>query len=586
MSAKARSPHSLNRIINTFYIVLIMLIIIFSLLFSSLTTSREIGMTTHENAENTLNDKYHTINKTFDQLFEQLVFLNNNPNLSDIINGKEGALKQAVTMNANIRSLYYRFQDVLSSVYININGGEFYFSGGAITQPLNAIDYTDFFAHTSIGAQYFWLDRTQNPFSTADEPKIAMGKTIGTLDSEANGVIIFNLKSDMILELLNDGHITENGGLFLISETGDSYPKRSTIPKAVLKHDKTGDYNLTINGMRYYTLSKKFELNDWRLMAVYPQIDLQNNRTEYLKFASILMLFLAIIGTIMTFGIGRLISKPIQQFATQIENTSITESHSALYLDKKYFKELSILYQSFNKMMLKNEQLMAKNQENMTERNKLEIELLQSQINPHFLYNTLYSIQSLSDLGMNKDAALMTRALADFYRQGISDSQILIDLRTEISHLQNYLTIMKYRYGDRFTYKITVVNDEILALKIPKISLQPVVENAIYHGMKETNELGLLLIELKEVSQGILITCKDNGHGIPDEKIVRINEEINRPDRGGARIVGIGLRSVNHRIKKYFGNDYGLWVEPCASGALIKIVIPKESYLEVQIGVK
>lgn len=202
---KKKEPQSLNRIINTFYIFFLALIIVFSILFSSLTTSREVANTTYANVENSLKDKHGSLDRTFNQLFEQLVYLNNNPNLLEVINDKSGSLKLAVNMNASVKDLYYRFQDVLSSIYININEGEFFFNGGTINQQLDGIDYHNFFELSDEETQYFWLDAPQNPFSTKEEPVISLGKTIGDGEAEANGVIVFNLKSEMISELLDEG---------------------------------------------------------------------------------------------------------------------------------------------------------------------------------------------------------------------------------------------------------------------------------------------------------------------------------------------------------------------------------------------
>ena len=228
-------------------------------------------------------------------------------------------------------------------------------------------------------------------------------------------------------------------------------------------------------------------------------------------------------------------------------------------------------------MIKRNEKLLDENEYNLEERNRLEIELLQSQINPHFLYNTLYSIQSLSDMNMNEDAAMMARALADFYRQGISDENVLITLKDELEHVQNYLTIMDYRYGDRFDYRLQIAADDCLEAKIPKISLQPIVENSIYHGLKQLSTFGHLELSVQLVKEEVLITIKDNGAGISQDHIQQINQELNQPAGVERKLVGIGLRSVNLRIKRYFGSAYGVWVEASETGTIVKIVIPKSN---------
>ncbi len=279
------------------------------------------------------------------------------------------------------------------------------------------------------------------------------------------------------------------------------------------------------------------------------------------------------------------ISKPIQNLAKEIEATSITDHKGPLAINQKHFNELAVLYRSFNSMIEKNERLLNENEKNHDERSRLEIELLQSQINPHFLYNTLYSIQSLSDMGMNKDASLMTRSLAEFYRTGISKGNLLVSLEEELDHVKNYLMIMSYRYRDRFDYKIEVERPELLQAMIPKISLQPIVENSIYHGLKELAVKGLLEIQIKESDDNVLLIIRDNGRGISDERLKIINEEINLSALNSRKVTGIGLRSVNLRIKNCFGASYGLWIENCEHGTLIKIVYSKRDITNVIIGV-
>lgn len=572
---KKKEPQSLNRIINTFYIFFLALIIVFSILFSSLTTSREVANTTYANVENSLKDKHGSLDRTFNQLFEQLVYLNNNPNLLEVINDKSGSLKLAVNMNASVKDLYYRFQDVLSSIYININEGEFFFNGGTINQQLDGIDYHNFFELSDEETQYFWLDAPQNPFSTKEEPVISLGKTIGDGEAEANGVIVFNLKSEMISELLDEGYVTENGRLFLISSNNVPYPSTTKMPQEVFKAASDQE-KMTVDGTVYHTLSKEFSLNGWKLRAIFPDKDLRSGQGAYLNLAGTLILFLFVVGTVMMFGVGRFISKPIQQLAKKIEGTSITDKNGDLALSDPRFQELSVLYQSFNAMIKRNEKLLDENEYNLEERNRLEIELLQSQINPHFLYNTLYSIQSLSDMNMNEDAAMMARALADFYRQGISDENVLITLKDELEHVQNYLTIMDYRYGDRFDYRLQIAADDCLEAKIPKISLQPIVENSIYHGLKQLSTFGHLELSVQPVKEEVLITIKDNGAGISPDHVQQINQELNQPAGVERKLVGIGLRSVNLRIKRYFGSAYGVWIEASETGTIVKIVIPKE----------
>ncbi|MBU5594256.1 histidine kinase [Amphibacillus sp. MSJ-3] len=479
-------------------------------------------------------------------------------------------------MTETIKNLYYRYQDVLSSIYINVNDGEFFFNGGSIPQMLTEIHYQDFFDLTeNQDSDYFWLDATHNPFSTEHEGLISLGKVIGDDSSEASGVIVFNIKRSWLESVLNDGYITENGSLFLLSSQQIVFPENSEIPSLVFKQIEEGQQKIQVNSKDYHTVAKAFSINDWKLIAVFPDRDLKIGQESYFTLALTLIVFLIVIGTLIIVVLDQFVSVPIRRFAYEIEGISINGQPQQLNVEGVRFKELMILYDSFNKMIHRNSRLMQENHDNSEERNRLKIELLQSQINPHFLYNTLYSIQSLSDMNMNEEASMMTRALADFYRQGVSDEKIIVSLADELSHLEIYLTIMELRYRGRFIYKIKVDQQEALKARIPKLSLQPVVENSISHGLKEISEKGLIKINVKMVKDSVQIIILDNGKGIKPENIMKINREINQPAGKKNNLIGIGLRSINLRIKQYFGEGYGLWLERTTKGAQVKIIIPK-----------
>lgn len=581
---KKKPASSISRALNTFYLLFLGAIIIFSLIFSSITTNNEVTEAAFINAENTLKDKHSALNRTFNQLFEQVVNLNDNPNLINVINDEGDALNQAVDMNNSIKELYYRFQDVLSSIYINVSDGEFFFNGGEVSQRLNDIDYHQFFDLAEDTNGYIWLDADASPFTSEDAPAISLCKVIGDDTSEVSGVIVFNIKYDYVAGLLQEGSVTENGQLVLVSDSDAVYPADNTLPKTVAGQKKLERQTVDAEGEKYNTQGLDFALNNWRLLVAFPEKDLQRAQSSYLILAVILFAFLFVIGTVMIVVVDRFISRPIQTFAKKVEKTSITAHSGSLDAEHTRFKELEVLYTSFNSMIHKNEQLLTANEQAMEESSRLEIELLQSQINPHFLYNTLYSIQSLSDMGMNQDASMMTRALADFYRIGLSEGNLLVTLDDELEHTKNYLTIMNYRYGDRFDYEIHVEEDALITARIPKVSLQPIVENSIYHGLKELEEMGDLQIIVKRSGENVLITVQDNGKGISEGKLAAINEEINLSSESDRKVTGVGLRSVNLRIKKYFGPAYGLWVESPAVGALVKIVIPQSLEPAEEVG--
>ena len=207
-------------------------------------------------------------------------------------------------------------------------------------------------------------------------------------------------------------------------------------------------------------------------------------------------------------------------------------------------------------------------QEEITLR-KTELKALQAQINPHFLYNTLDAIAWLCEEGRNKDAEDMVTSLAKLFRISISKGHELITIEKEIQHAQSYLRIEKFRYKNQFTYRFDV-DEECLGYLCNKITLQPIIENAIYHGLNRMVDEGEIVISIRQDGDDIVLSVEDNGIGMTEEQC----QEILRKEPGDR--TGIGIKNVNDRIKIYFGEEYGLTItSELDEGTCVDIRMPK-----------
>lgn len=563
---------SLSNVLNSFYLFFLVIVIVLSFVFANVMTRKQVVQTTYQTVENNLEDKYKVFDRSFQQLFEQVVSLSKDPNLVDVINDQENSLRAAVNMNKTIKDLYYRYQDTLDAIYINVNDGAFYFNGGTIDSDIKQLDFTYFEKMTDTDENgYFWLTAQKNPFSLEDEPTIALGKMIGNKHSEAKGVILFSLKPEWLADLLNESFVTKNGQLILVSDGKDVLKNTPATQKKVITTDSK---KVKVNGQTYVKVQRRFSINQWDLLAVFPKKDMELNNQRKLPLMLTMIGFLLLVGTAMVIIINKFLSHPIQKLANEIENTTIHEKSELLNQPKTSISEIEVLYNSFNQLINNSSKLMRENGKTAEERNRLEIELLQSQIDPHFLYNTLYSIKALSDMQMNEEASMMTQALADFYRQGLGQGKVLVNLKDELDHLKNYLVIMDYRHHGKFTYLIREELPEE-TIKIPKLSLQPIIENAIVHGINQVDYPGMIEITVTADKENVLIRLFNNGKGLDFKEVQQINHEMNQPTGAEHQLIGIGLRSVNLRIKKYFGPAYGVWLEEVNQGVLVKVVIPR-----------
>lgn len=215
-----------------------------------------------------------------------------------------------------------------------------------------------------------------------------------------------------------------------------------------------------------------------------------------------------------------------------------------------------------------------------------ELTALQSQINPHFLYNTLESIRGQALLDENMEIARMVEALAAFFRYSISRKGNLVTLREELANIQNYMLIQRYRFNNRFSLEVIIDEEDEAAYDflIPRLIIQPVVENAIFHGLEELLEGGRVTIEVIVTEQNLIITVSDNGKGIEADMLRKLNSRISSRDteleegtgrKSSTRNTGIALPNVHKRIQLLFGEEYGVNVySTVGQGTDVEITVP------------
>lgn len=214
-----------------------------------------------------------------------------------------------------------------------------------------------------------------------------------------------------------------------------------------------------------------------------------------------------------------------------------------------------------------------------------ELRALQSQINPHFLYNTLESIRAQALLDDNDEVAKMVEALASFFRYSISRKGNLVTLRDELANIKNYIVIQRYRFNNRFSLEIDIDEEDEVAYDylIPRLIIQPVVENSIYHGLEDMMEGGKVTIEVIVTDCKLVLTISDNGKGMDGRALRELNEKIHAGDlyAGNANAknvhTGIALPNIHKRIQLLFGGQYGLNVYSTpGQGTDVEITVPAQ----------
>ena len=284
---------------------------------------------------------------------------------------------------------------------------------------------------------------------------------------------------------------------------------------------------------------------------------------------AVVMSLLFLIIVFYSMKVIRRITKPIIELTGKAEQFAVQDFSQATPI-KTNIEELQILDRSFNEMTGHISELMDRQIENERSLHRAELELLQAQINPHFLYNTLDSIAILAESDREEDVINMITSLSTFFRNSLSEGEDIHTLKAEFAQAVSYLEIQQIRYSDILTYQISV-SEEIQNCLVPKLILQPLIENALYHGIKNRRGRGLITITGNREGNVILLQVRDNGAGMDQEQLAQLQKGIYQEKQGS-----FGLWNVHQRIRLYCGENYGLRFESKpGEGTIVTVTLPE-----------
>lgn len=305
--------------------------------------------------------------------------------------------------------------------------------------------------------------------------------------------------------------------------------------------------------------------------------DLQQARTQYqnffvemIRFSVVAFAAIFVLITALSYYIPLSITRPIRKLSEVTDQ--VAKGDLTVRSDVRSGAEVSVLSDSLNTMIDKIDELLEQVKKEQIRLRKAEFELLQSQINPHFLYNTLDAIVWLAEAGEQKKVVSMVGSLSDFFRTSLNQGKDIITIKEELQHSRSYLEIQQMRYQDILNYEIHVP-EELHRYLIPKITIQPLVENALYHGIKNKRGLGRIVISGRKEEDFLILQIEDNGIGMRKERLDQVKEGMNQKIPTEKDIYG--LYNVNERIRLNFGEKYGLSIESnYGEGTVVSIILP------------
>ena len=284
---------------------------------------------------------------------------------------------------------------------------------------------------------------------------------------------------------------------------------------------------------------------------------------------------MAMVSLFLDFVIQRLMIHPVMRLSKTMQQFGAGKME--VRASEHGCGEIKGLAVGFNDMAENTNQLMNRLLQEEKEKRITERKLLQSQINPHFLYNTLDSIIWMIQSKRYEGAGKMVSLLAKFFRISLSQGNDIIPLQKELEHAVSYLSIQNIRFGDKFTFHVEF--DETLGdCLCPKLIIQPLLENAVYHGMEGMYEDGEIVIKIYAVDELVRIDVIDNGEGMTEEQVAKMMQGNVVSSKRGS---GIGVKNVNDRVRLYFGDTYGVTIlSALDEGTTARITFPARRQLD------
>ena len=384
---------------------------------------------------------------------------------------------------------------------------------------------------------------------------LSISRDIKNSKGENLGVIVFDIKYEILERYLNsisfgkqiDNIIVDKNNNIIYYKDVKCFADKKCLAKFSEKNKNKDTY-------LYET---QIENTNWNLRSLANTNDLVTLKKNFSHIVIIIFLVSLTFSSIITFIVITKILRPLIKLENHMQNfeNNLREFH----LSEKTGYEVQNLVEHFNVMVEKIKYL-----------REYEIKALHSQINPHFLYNTLDTIIWMAEFEDNEKVISITKSLANYFRLSLSNGHEKIPLKDEIMHTKEYLFIQKQRYEDKLSYFFNIEDESLLSIEVPKIIIQPIVENSIYHGIKNLSGNGIITIDVYRENSTVNISVKDNGIGFEKAK------QFKKSKTGG-----VGFQNVDKRIKFYYGKNYGVFINKNSKteGAEVIIKIPFKSSL-------
>ena len=444
-------------------------------------------------------------------------------------------------------------------------------------------------ARSEIENIHFSTPHVQNLFDDGTfryHQVVSLSRSVDINDgsTSGSGVLLVDMKYSVLEDMLERINETSSGiYYYLCSRDGEIiyHPRWTEINRGLFKEKNNkvasyedGIYEMKTDGQKENIVVGSVAYTGWKLIGVVPESVQETSINKFRYYIITTTLILVMMLLQVNRFISRKISRPIRELDESVK------AYEAGAMPDIYIggsAEIRHLGYSVQKSYEQIEALMKESIQQQTERRKSELDALQSQINPHFLYNTLESITWMIEAQRNKEAVVMISELAKLLRVSLSRGKTIISIGDELQHSRSYMNIQRVRYKERFKVEF-LIDEEIKNYCIVKLVIQPLLENAIYYGVGNMDEDddGQILIRGEKKGEDIYISIEDNGMGMPEDIRSNILTDNSKVPKHGS---GVGVINVHSRISLMFGPEYGLEVySELDEGTKVVIHIPAIPY--------
>ena len=493
------------------------------------------------------------------------------------------------SLDAQMALLYESNRDSLVSIAVFAQSGELVSATPLATLKKSvAPQRQDWFAAAvdRIENLHFSTPHVQNLFEDPDYRyrwvvSLSRQVELTRAGSIEGGVLLVDMSFSGIEQICKDVELASSDGyLYLIDGDGEIiyHPRQQLIYAGLLEENnrtaagyEDGSHAETFGGAKRQVTVKTVGYTGWKLVGVVPADNIWDNYGQLLLFFLFVVLFSIFLLVFVNLHLSERISVPIKTLERAVKELEAGREEVDIDVSGPY--EIERLGHSIRSLVSTMRHLMDDIIEQDAQKRRSELDVLQSQINPHFLYNTLDSVVWMTENGRTDEAILMVTSLARFFRISLSRGSNIIPIADELEHARHYLTIQKMRYKNKFS-AVIAAEDGVEGLYTIKLIVQPILENAIYHGMAYADGDGEITVRARRDGEDVVIEVADNGPGMPEETVERLLDQ-SYAAAPGTKGSGIGLRNVHQRIRLTFGEEYGLAIhsEPDA-GTTVCIRLP------------